>query len=209
MGAAAGGAGVVLASPAYLAGAGAAGAAPFASSAAAPAADAAALGFAATAAATGGSGGKNLASSTLRPSEAQAASHAGVTAFCFRVFMVSFFFKKRKHEKKSESEFFRRDFSLETTKKKSPKKLKQKTQRLTTPNSAARANFSPLCVGTSRCVVEARMHSEYLAPRASPSRAASFLAAVGIPEAQSLTCRIIPPPPPPLLPPKKSRSGRE
>ena len=66
-------------------------------SAAAPAADAAALGFAATAAATGGSGGKNLASSTLRPSEAQAASHAGVTAFCFRVFMVSFFFKKRKH----------------------------------------------------------------------------------------------------------------
>lgn len=93
-----------------------------------------------------------------------------------------------------------------TRKSAKPQKLK-KGEELTTPNSAALSNFSPLRVGTSKCVVDARIQSEYRAPRASPSRAAACLAAVGSPEAQSLTCFIVPSPPPQPPPPRKSRRG--
>ena len=93
-----------------------------------------------------------------------------------------------------------------TRKSAKPQKLKE-GEELTTPNSAALSNFSPLRVGTSKCVVDARIQSEYRAPRASPSRAAACLAAVGSPEAQSLTCFVAPSPPPQPPPPRKSRRG--
>ena len=52
------------------------------------------------------------------------------------------------------------------------------------------------------------MQSEYRAPKASASLAAATLAAVGSPEAQSLTCFCCSPPPLPLPPASKSRKGR-